>query len=166
MLAAALLLMGAAAKPGDVKPLLAWPGGGTGVSGKPLVLGTTPAGVQLSGKAGACEAAFAQDANRRFTLVLRGLRTKSEPGVGFRIFLNSGASPAATTRDAPGYVGDVNFYGLTKRSGTYSFDATAALAGLRKAGRAACPLFVVFATDSAVAAGSNPSVGTIQLIMH
>lgn len=167
MLAAAFLLMGAAANPGDVRPILSWQSGGAGAAAKPLVLGPAPVKTQLSGKKGACEAVFAQDENRRFTLILRGLRAKSEPGVGFRIFLNPGDTPlATTTRETAGYVGDVNFYGLTKRSGTFSLDATAALSRLRQSGRTACPLFVVFATDGAVAAGSEPRVGTIQLIMH
>jgi hypothetical protein len=103
----------------------------------------------------------------RYNLVIKGLVTDREPGKGFLVFLNA-APDVKASRDDPGYVGTINFFGVPniapeRSSRVVSFDATATLSRLARAGRLQTPLTVTFVPSGEIDSESHPAIGLVIL---
>jgi hypothetical protein len=133
-----------------------------------IVLGAQPTRVMLQPAAGVDLAGHVEKAaERRFTLVLRGLAADRQPGAVYSVFLNlpEGAEPKA---DDPGFVGTVSFFGAPKSSdGTsrraISYEVSEALARLQSASRLGGALYVTIAPGRAPAPDSRPTIAEIGL---
>jgi hypothetical protein len=115
-----------------------------------------------------CDSLFSQRPNARYTLVLRGVHSETEPGVAYRLVLNLPKNAKALRNDA-GYVGDLNFFGRSptpRGSPDVSYEITDALLRLKERGRAQCPVSLTFATDLAPEQGSNPGVSSLEIWRH
>jgi hypothetical protein len=104
--------------------------------------------------------------DRRPTLVLRGLRAETPPGVLYHLYLGlePGESPAP---DDPRHIGVVNFFDAERgKPGFYSFDLERALEALRAAGPLPEPLTVTVIPAGAPDAEARPVIGSAELVLQ
>lgn len=133
-----------------------------------IVLGPQPTRVMLRPAEGVdLTARLAKAADRRFTLVLRGLAADRQPGAVYSVFLNlpEGTKPSA---DDPGFVGTLSFFGMSKPTdGTsqraISYEVSQAITRLQSANRLDGSLFVTIAPGRPPAADSQPTIEAVSL---
>lgn len=102
---------------------------------------------------------------KRTTLVLDGLQASQEPGVSFQIVLNHREDDLQTPRKQPGYVGDVNFFGIAQRRGgtKLSFSLDAVVERLARAKRSAGTWTVSIFSVHGPARDSAPRIARIAI---
>lgn len=114
---------------------------------------------------------------RRFYLVVRGVRADAQPGVLYNLYLNvpEGVRPKSGNLDQR-YAGTINFYDAVVRGGaaarasgrtrSASFEVTALLRRLRAQNLLGRQLSVTVAAAGTPAGESHPQVGCIELVEH
>ncbi len=104
---------------------------------------------------------------RRVYLVVEGLSATLSPGASYDVFLGP-ASGAVPARDDPGYVGTLNFFGISPLTPadarSVSFDVTAVLARLRENEGLRNPLTVTLVPDTSPLENAEPAVGRFSLM--
>jgi hypothetical protein len=135
-------------------------------NGSPVRLDTASTAVTLtSSTPRGCLPILAANASDRITLVLRGLDSRLEPEVAFRVYIGRPHELSADRRK-PGYVADLTFFGtqsLHDRRRAASYDISEILNRLRRAGLQSCPITVTFLADASPVRGSRATVTSIEV---
>ena len=131
----------------------------------PVRLDSTEVSLELaSTEAGRCSDLLDIGDDSRLTLVLRGLKSKAEPEVAFRVFLGRPQTVHEARLD-PGYIADLTFFGtsLLPKGSAVSYEVSGPLRRLKHAGLLHCPIIVSFLSDRAPSQGSEPTVAEVEL---
>jgi len=106
-------------------------------------------------------------ASQRITLVCRQPSAHKRPGSSFLLFLNAGEDGHPTSQDV-GFVGALSMFGGASRGGelqwpTASFEISAVLEALRRAGRLNPPLSITFVATRKPEPDSRPKVEQVDI---
>lgn len=105
---------------------------------------------------------------QRMLLLFSDLSAEQEPGTTWAVYLDLPPGTAPKSGE-PGYVGDINFFGVRARAGggaarALSFDVTTLLGQLDAAGRSSQPITLTLVPQGRPPAGASPSIGQIKLV--
>jgi hypothetical protein len=137
-------------------------------NGDRAVLEGTPTRIPLRPlEAAEAKELLAEPQSRRLTLVLRGLTTNVQPGIGYWLFLNLPPSETPSLADA-GYIGSINFFGMPANTESghpraVSFDISHVMARLAKLGRLDERLTLTIAPSGSPEPNAHPAVDQIAI---
>ena len=142
-----------------------------------MVLESTGPIAAATGKAGTARfrpmarTAAATPPGNGLYLICQGVTPPDEPSVGLRVFIETADATAATSLDAPGYIGSVAFFGRHDHgghgAGTVEFvlDASAKAGSLNLApGKATSVTIVPVRLDKDEAAGAPVTMKSVELV--